>query len=148
MVSASPERLVSVRGDLVETRPIAGTRPRLPGDDDAGRIRELVQLGKLKAHQVKCVVIDEADRLLVEESLPAIRDLLHVMPRDRQLVFVSATEQPESAEMSVMPRPERSSDSTDSVKSSPPSDTGREPFTTLSLNTRQPGSAFCRSSST
>ncbi len=62
-----------------------------------GRIRELVQLGKLKAHQVKCVVIDEADRLLVEESLPAIRDLLQVMPRDRQLVFVSATEQPESA---------------------------------------------------
>ena len=59
-----------------------------------------------------------------------------------------SSEQPESAEMSVMPRPERSSDSTDSVKSSPPSDTGRDPFTTLSLNTRQPGSAFCRSSST
>ncbi len=62
-----------------------------------GRIRELIQLRKLKAHQVKSVVIDEADRLLVEESLPMIRDLLHVLPRDRQLVFVSATEQPESA---------------------------------------------------
>jgi len=62
-----------------------------------GRIRELIQLGKLKAHQIKSVVIDEADRLLVEESLPAIRELLHVVPRDRQLVFVSATEQPESA---------------------------------------------------
>jgi superfamily II DNA/RNA helicase len=62
-----------------------------------GRIRELIQLGKLKAHQIKSVVVDEADRLLVEESLPAIRDLLHVVPRDRQLVFVSATEQPESA---------------------------------------------------
>jgi len=62
-----------------------------------GRIRELIQLGKLKAHQVKSLVIDEADRLLVEESLPAIRELLHVLPRDRQLVFVSATQQPESA---------------------------------------------------
>jgi len=62
-----------------------------------GRIRELIQLGKLKAHLVKSLVIDEADRLLVEESLPAIRDLLHVLPRDRQLVFVSATQQPESA---------------------------------------------------
>ncbi len=62
-----------------------------------GRIRELIQLGKLKAHLIKAVVIDEADRLLVEESLPAIRDLLHVVPRDRQLVFVSATEHPESA---------------------------------------------------
>ena len=61
-----------------------------------GRMRELIQLGKLKAHLIKTVVIDEADRLLVEESLPAIRDLLHVMPRDRQLVFVSATEQRES----------------------------------------------------
>jgi len=61
-----------------------------------GRIRELVQLGKLKAHQVKSLVIDEADRLLVEESLPAIRDLLHVLPRERQLVFVSATQHPES----------------------------------------------------
>ena len=61
-----------------------------------GRIRELIQLGKLKAHQVKSLVIDEADRLLVEESLPAIRELLHVLPRDRQLVFVSATRQPES----------------------------------------------------
>ena len=59
-----------------------------------------------------------------------------------------SSEQPESAEISVMPRPERSSDSTDSVKSSPPRDTGREPFTTPSLNTRQPGRAFCRSSST
>src|SRR3546814_9083941 len=33
VVSASPERLVSVRGDVVETRPIAGTRPRFDGDD-------------------------------------------------------------------------------------------------------------------
>jgi superfamily II DNA/RNA helicase len=62
-----------------------------------GRIRELIQLRKLKAHLIKCVVIDEADRLLADESAQMIRDLLHVMPRDRQLVFVSATEQPQSA---------------------------------------------------
>jgi superfamily II DNA/RNA helicase len=62
-----------------------------------GRIRELIQLKKLKAHLIKTVVVDEADRLLVDESLPMIRELLHVVPRDRQLVFVSATEQPESA---------------------------------------------------
>ena len=62
-----------------------------------GRIRELIQLRKLKAHLIKCVVIDEADRLLGDESAQMIRDLLHVMPRDRQLVFVSATEQSQSA---------------------------------------------------
>src|SRR5690606_1834061 len=42
VASASPERLVSIRGDVVETRPIAGTRPRLAGDDDAERVRELI----------------------------------------------------------------------------------------------------------
>jgi len=62
-----------------------------------GRLRELIQLKKLKAHQIRCVVIDEADRLLSAEGEPSIRELLHVMPRDRQLVFVSATEQRESA---------------------------------------------------
>jgi para-aminobenzoate synthetase component I len=37
IVSASPERFVSVRGDRIETRPIKGTRPRGrdPGTDDA-----------------------------------------------------------------------------------------------------------------
>jgi anthranilate synthase component 1 len=32
VLSSSPERLVSVRGDVASTRPIAGTRPRLGGD--------------------------------------------------------------------------------------------------------------------
>lgn len=58
-----------------------------------GRMRELIQLGKLKAHLIKSVVIDEADRLLADDGLPAVLDLMHVLPRDRQLVFVSATEQ-------------------------------------------------------
>lgn len=62
-----------------------------------GRMHELIKLRKLKAHLIKCLVIDEADRLLADESAPAIRDLLHVMPRDRQLVYVSATEQAQSA---------------------------------------------------
>lgn len=61
-----------------------------------GRIHELIQLRKFKPHTVKCVVIDEADRLLCDESAKAIHDLLHGMPRDRQLVYVSATEQQQS----------------------------------------------------
>jgi anthranilate synthase component 1 len=61
VVSASPERLVSVRGDLVETRPIAGTRPRLPGDDDAGRIRELVGHAKERAEHVMLVDLERND---------------------------------------------------------------------------------------
>jgi len=58
-----------------------------------GRLRELIQLGRLKAHKIKALVFDEADRLLADDGLPAMRELLHVLPRDRQLVFVSATEQ-------------------------------------------------------
>ena len=38
-----------------------------------GRIRELIGMGKLKVQAVGSVVIDEADRSLAGESLPAIR---------------------------------------------------------------------------
>ncbi len=72
----------------------------------SGRIRELIQLGKLKAHQLKMLVIDEADRLLAQESQPAMRDLLHVLPRDRQMVFVSATVQAESREVIALLSPQ------------------------------------------
>ena len=59
--SASPERLVSVRGDVVETRPIAGTRPRAPGDDDAARIRELVGHPKERAEHVMLIDLERND---------------------------------------------------------------------------------------
>ncbi|MEZ0470584.1 aminodeoxychorismate synthase component I [Luteimonas salinilitoris] len=61
VVSASPERLVSVRGDLVETRPIAGTRPRLEGDDDAARVRELAGHPKERAEHVMLVDLERND---------------------------------------------------------------------------------------
>lgn len=62
-----------------------------------GRIRELIAIGKLKANTVRTVVIDEADRLLVGESLEFVRAIVQATPKGRQMVFVSATEQPESA---------------------------------------------------
>jgi anthranilate synthase component 1 len=61
VVSASPERLVSVRGDLVETRPIAGTRPRFAGDDDAARIRDLVGNPKERAEHVMLIDLERND---------------------------------------------------------------------------------------
>ncbi len=61
VVSSSPERLVSVRGDVVETRPIAGTRPRFPGDDDAARIRELVGNPKERAEHVMLIDLERND---------------------------------------------------------------------------------------
>ncbi|HEY4582231.1 MAG TPA: aminodeoxychorismate synthase component I [Lysobacter sp.] len=61
VVSASPERLVAVRGDVVETRPIAGTRPRLPGDDEMQRIRELVGHPKERAEHVMLIDLERND---------------------------------------------------------------------------------------
>ncbi|MEI6564327.1 MAG: DEAD/DEAH box helicase [bacterium] len=58
-----------------------------------GRIRELIGLGKVKTGLVRSVVIDEADRLLGAESLTSIREIVRSTPPNRQLVFVSATEQ-------------------------------------------------------
>ena len=61
VVSASPERLVSVQGRRVETRPIDGTRPRFPGDDDAARIRELVGHPKERAEHVMLIDLERND---------------------------------------------------------------------------------------
>ncbi len=61
IASSSPERLVSVRGDVVETRPIAGTRPRFAGDDDAARIRDLVGNPKERAEHVMLIDLERND---------------------------------------------------------------------------------------
>src|SRR5687768_3535739 len=56
-----------------------------------GRIAELLGKGKLKAQHLRSIVIDEADRLLSEESLLAVRAIVQAAPPTRQLIFASAT---------------------------------------------------------
>ncbi len=58
-----------------------------------GRIRELMEMGKLKVQHLKSIVIDEADRLLGIESLSDISALVQAAPSTRQLIFASATEE-------------------------------------------------------
>lgn len=60
-----------------------------------GRILELIQIKKLKVHTVKSIVIDEIDRLLTGQSLEAIQSIIRSTQKERQLIFVSATEQKE-----------------------------------------------------
>ncbi|MBC7983574.1 MAG: DEAD/DEAH box helicase [Candidatus Obscuribacterales bacterium] len=62
-----------------------------------GRIGELIAKGKLKMKHVRSIVIDEADRLLNEESLLAIRGIVNAAPPSRQLMFASATVESESS---------------------------------------------------
>ncbi|MGV8943186.1 aminodeoxychorismate synthase component I [Thermomonas sp.] len=61
VVSASPERLVSVQARAVTVRPIAGTRPRFDGDDDAARIHELVGHPKERAEHVMLIDLARND---------------------------------------------------------------------------------------
>ncbi len=61
VASSSPERLVSVQGEMVQTRPIAGTRPRFADDDDAARIRELVGHPKERAEHVMLIDLERND---------------------------------------------------------------------------------------
>jgi anthranilate synthase component 1 len=61
VVSSSPERLVSVHGDAVSTRPIAGTRPRIGGEDDALRLRELIGHPKERAEHVMLIDLERND---------------------------------------------------------------------------------------
>jgi ATP-dependent RNA helicase DeaD len=61
-----------------------------------GRIGELITKGKLKTKDIRSIVIDEADRLLNEESLTAVRAIIQAAPRTRQLVFASATTESQS----------------------------------------------------
>jgi anthranilate synthase component I len=60
VVSSSPERLVSVRGRTIETRPIAGTRPRRPGQDEAA-IAGLLASDKERAEHVMLIDLERND---------------------------------------------------------------------------------------
>lgn len=62
-----------------------------------GRVLDLVKMKKLKVHNVKTIVIDEIDRMLHGESLDDIKKLVKSTFKDRQLIFVSATEQKQSS---------------------------------------------------
>lgn len=62
VISSSPERLVRVCGERVETRPIAGTRPR--HDDraeDARAIRELLRHPKERAEHIMLIDLERND---------------------------------------------------------------------------------------
>ena len=61
IISSSPERLVSVRNGVVETRPIAGTRPRASGEDDARLSQELMQHPKEQAEHIMLIDLERND---------------------------------------------------------------------------------------
>ncbi|MBS0557429.1 MAG: aminodeoxychorismate synthase component I [Proteobacteria bacterium] len=79
IASSSPERLVEVRDGVAQTRPIAGTRPRHAGDDDATRKGELIAHPKERAEHVMLVDLERNDlgRICVPGSV-AVDELMTV----------------------------------------------------------------------
>ncbi len=89
LASSSPERLVEVRRGVAQTRPIAGTRARLPGDDESARIRELSAHPKERAEHVMLIDLErndlgrvcvpgtvEVDELMVVESYAHVHHIV------------------------------------------------------------------------
>ncbi len=62
IICSSPERLFSVRGDCIETRPIAGTHPRgKDPDSDAALSRRLMQHPKERAEHIMLIDLERND---------------------------------------------------------------------------------------
>ena len=62
VISSSPERLLSIRGGMVSTRPIAGTRPRGASPDrDAALIESLLDNEKERAEHVMLIDLERND---------------------------------------------------------------------------------------
>ncbi|MBN6188534.1 DEAD/DEAH box helicase [Aneurinibacillus sp. BA2021] len=59
-----------------------------------GRIHDLIEKKRLKVHEVKTVVIDEADQMLESGMMRETEAVIQRTPRDRQLSVFSATISP------------------------------------------------------
>ncbi|WP_453991123.1 DEAD/DEAH box helicase [Bacillus nitroreducens] len=73
-----------------------------------GRIIELINMKKMKMHEVTTVIVDEADQLVSNEHLSNLQSIIKSTLRDRQILFFSATisEKTEKTAKSLMNNPE------------------------------------------
>lgn len=90
IVSSSPERLVRVRGERIDTRPIAGTRPRgTAGDDDRALATQLLAHPKERAEHIMLLDLERndlgrlcrpgsirVDELMTLESYPTVHHIV------------------------------------------------------------------------
>lgn len=56
-----------------------------------GRLLDHATRGSVDFHDIECLVLDEADRMLDMGFLPAIRRIISLLPQDRQTMLFSAT---------------------------------------------------------
>lgn len=64
-----------------------------------GRLLELIKQKKVKMHEVKLVVLDEGDQLLIPEHLNTVQNIVKSTMADRQVVLFSATMKAETEKL-------------------------------------------------
>ncbi|AIZ59398.1 RNA helicase [Bacillus sp. WP8] len=64
-----------------------------------GRVQELIKIKKLKMHEVKTIVLDEADQLLVPEHMKTIQAIIKSTLKERQILCFSATLKEETVQL-------------------------------------------------
>ncbi|MFJ7830721.1 DEAD/DEAH box helicase [Peribacillus sp. NPDC097284] len=73
-----------------------------------GRVYELIAQKKLKMHEVKTIVLDEGDQLIIPEHMQTINNIIKTTLKDRQIMVFSATlpEETEKVARGFMNEPE------------------------------------------
>ncbi|WP_026573170.1 DEAD/DEAH box helicase [Bacillus sp. UNC438CL73TsuS30] len=66
-----------------------------------GRLYELIKQKKVKMHEVKLVVLDEGDQLLIPEHLGTVQNIVKSTMADRQVVLFSATMKVETEKLAA-----------------------------------------------
>ncbi|KPB06121.1 DEAD/DEAH box helicase [Bacillus sp. CHD6a] len=66
-----------------------------------GRLQELIQMKKIKMHEVQSIVMDEADQLFVPEHKKTIENIIKSSMQERQLLLFSATLKEETEKHAV-----------------------------------------------
>lgn len=93
IAGASPEKLVTVKDKLIESRPLAGTRPRKKPEDDEGIANELVSDEKEMAEHM--MLVDLARNDVGSISVPGSVDVVKLADVEKftRVIHISSTVQ-------------------------------------------------------
>lgn len=64
-----------------------------------GRIFELVKLKKVKMMSIETIILDEYDELLSDSQFHFVNSITHYVPKDHQMIYISATNKIKSSDL-------------------------------------------------
>ncbi|KPJ22695.1 DEAD/DEAH box helicase [Streptococcus phocae] len=65
----------------------------------AGRVFELIKLKKIKMMSIETIILDEYDELLSDSQYHFVQKITHHVPRDHQMIYMSATNKVAQADL-------------------------------------------------